>query len=173
MDILETERLLLVPYTIDYIKATLLGNEKLSHISGYEVSAEWPGIEFSFYLPFALEELKKRPEMEKWTRLIILKKENKIIGEISIQGNSNEKWIPELGYGVVDSYSNQGFITEAVEAFLKWLIKMENIDLIKAKTFLRNKKSQHILRKNGFIKTGEGLIGRDEAIVKFEWKNSE
>lgn len=50
---------------------------------------------------------------------------------------------------------------------------MENIDLIKAKTFLRNKKSQHILRKNGFIKTGEGLIGRDEAIVKFEWKNSE
>ncbi|SEK31263.1 Acetyltransferase (GNAT) domain-containing protein [Carnobacterium iners] len=171
MESIETERLLLVAYKINYIEATLLGKENLSHVSGYDVSSEWPGIEFSFYLPFALEELKKRPEMEKWTRLIILKKENKIIGEISMQGNAGARWIPELGYGIVDSYSNQGFVSEAIKLFLKWSVEMENISFIKAKTFSRNKKSQHILENNGFIKTGEGIIGRDEKVIEFEWKN--
>ena len=59
LDIIETDRLLLIPYTIEYIEATLSGKDKLNEVSGYEVSKEWPGIEFSFYLPFALEELKK------------------------------------------------------------------------------------------------------------------
>lgn len=172
MGIIETDRLLLIPFTIEYIEATLSGIEKLSEVSGYEVSKEWPGIEFSFYLSFALEELKKRPEMEKWTRLIVLKNENKVIGEISVQGNVSDTWVPELGYGVVDAYSNQGFVIEAVHSFLEWLTVSQKLSLITAKTFLRNKKSQHILRSNGFIKTGEGIIGRDEKIVKFEWRNN-
>ncbi len=172
LDIIETDRLLLIPYTIEYIEATLSGKDKLNEVSGYEVSKEWPGIEFSFYLPFALEELKKRPDMEKWTRLIVLKSENKVIGEISVQGNTNDNWVPELGYGVVDTYSNQGFATEAVYSFLEWLTVSQKLSLITAKTFLKNKKSQHILRSNGFIETGEGIIGRDEKIVKFEWKNN-
>ncbi len=53
MGIIETDRLLLVPYTIEYIEATLSGKEILSDISGFEVSKGWPGIEFSFYLPFS------------------------------------------------------------------------------------------------------------------------
>lgn len=169
MFVLETDRLLLIPFTIELIEATLLGRKKLAELSGFEVASEWPGIEFSFYLPFALEELKKNPEMEKWTRLIILKKEHKIIGEISAQGNDKDSWVPELGYGIVDSYSNQGFATEAVKIFLEWLTKSEKIPLIKAKTYLRNTKSQHILKNSGFFKTGEGLIGKDQKIVKYEW----
>lgn len=173
MDVIETNRLLLIPYTIEYIEATLLGKEILSDLSGFEVSKEWPGIEFYFYLPFVLEELKKNPEMEKWTRLIVLKNENKIIGEISVQGNNSDTWIPELGYGIVDSYSNQGFVTEAIKSFLIWMMETEKFPLIKAKTFLRNKKSQHILEKNGFIVTGESIIGKDEKIVEFEWRNND
>ncbi len=173
MGIIETDRLLLIPYTIEYIEATLSGKKQLRDVSGYEVSSGWPGIEFYFYLPFALEELKKKPEMEKWTRLIVLKKENKIIGEISVQGNSSNTWIPELGYGIVAAYSDQGFVTEAVKSFLEWLTEAQNFPLIKAKTFLKNKKSQHILKNNGFIKTGEGVIGSGEKIIKFEWRNNE
>ncbi|MCA9766627.1 MAG: GNAT family N-acetyltransferase [Carnobacterium sp.] len=171
MESIETERLLLVPFKINYIEATLLGKETLHNITGYNVSSEWPGIEFSYYLPFALEELRKRPEMEKWTRLIVLKKKNKIIGEISMQGNVGEGWIPELGYGIVDSYSNQGFVSEAVKSFLNWIVEVEKHSVIKAKTFSKNKKSQHILKNNGFVETGEGIIGRDEKVIKFELRN--
>lgn len=169
MTILETDRLLLVPYTAAFIEATLLGDEKLSEVSGYTVAKEWPGVEFFFYLPFVLEEIKQEQEKENWTRLVILKKENRIIGEVSAQGEPDKTGIAELGYGIVEPYANQGYATEASKAFLQWLTIDKKIHTVYAKTYLRHKKSQHILKKIGFVKIGEGLIGGDEPIANYKW----
>lgn len=170
MTILETERLLLVPYQASFIEATLISDETLTEVSGYTVAKEWPGVEFFFYLPFVLEEVKKEPDMEKWTRLVVLKKEKKIIGEVSAQGNPGNTGMTELGYGIVDSYAGQGYATEAAAVFLHWLSANQHIRNISAKTYLYHKKSQHVLDKLGFIKIGEGLIGGDEPVVNFEWR---
>lgn len=39
--IIETERLLLVPYQLSFIEATLTGDDKLQEVSGYSVAQEW------------------------------------------------------------------------------------------------------------------------------------
>lgn len=169
MKILETERLLLVPYQLSYIEATLIGDDRLSEVSGYHVAEEWPGIEFFFYLPYVLEAVKENSAKEKWTHLIVLKSENKIIGEVSAQGTPELTLEAELGYGIVEAYEGNGYATEGARAFLNWL-DYEKIKLIRAKTYLYHKKSQHILKKLGFIKMGEGYFTGGERIVNFEWR---
>lgn len=169
VDILETERLLLVPYQLSYIEATLIGDEKLSEVSGYGVAAEWPGVEFFFYLPYVLEAVKEDRTKEKWTHLVVLKSENKIIGEVSAQGTPELTGEAELGYGIVDTYAGKGYATEGAQAFLKWLFS-EEVMVIRAKTYLYHKKSQNILKKIGFVKTGEGFFSGDERVAYFECK---
>lgn len=169
VNILETERLLLVPYQLSYIEATIIGDDKLSEVSGYRVAEEWPGVEFFFYLPYVLEAVKDNRTKEKWTHLIILKSENKIIGEVSAQGTPELTGEAELGYGIVETYSGNGYATEGAQAFLSWLVS-EKIKKIRAKTYLYHKKSQHILEKLGFVKTGEGYFTGGDRVAYFEWK---
>lgn len=165
---METERLFLVPYEQSFIEATLSGNETLAEISGYQVAEEWPGSEFFFYLTFALEEIRVNSELVKWTRLIVLKKENKIIGEVSAQGDPDQSGTAELGYGIVESYAGNGYATEGVKAFLKWL-QEQKIRSIYAKTYKYHKKSQHILKKLGFVELGEDYLIGEEPVIEFEW----
>ncbi|MGX7419456.1 GNAT family N-acetyltransferase [Carnobacterium gallinarum] len=165
---IQTKRLMLVPYQISYLEATLLGDEKLTEVSGFQVAKQWPGVEFFFYLPFVLDELKLNPAMEKWTYLVILKENNTIIGEVSAQGNPDKTGSAEIGYGIVDDYGGCGYGMEAASAFIHWL---ENypIPTIVAKTYQNNKKSQHILQKLGFVKAREELLGGDEIVYHFEY----
>lgn len=58
------------------------GIEVLEKVSGYYVLFDWLGIDFFFYLLYVLENVKKDDRMIKWICLVILKEENKIIGEI-------------------------------------------------------------------------------------------
>ncbi|SIO07403.1 Protein N-acetyltransferase, RimJ/RimL family [Carnobacterium alterfunditum] len=172
MNILETERLLLIPYQLSYIEATLIGDDRLSEVSGYHVAEEWPGVEFFFYLPYVLESVKDDRIKEKWTHLIVLKSENKIIGEVSAQGTPELTREAELGYGVVEAYAGKGYATEGAQAFLNWL-DSEKIKVVRAKTYLYHKKSQHILKKLGFVKTGESNFTGGERVANFEWKSNQ
>ncbi|KGL44777.1 N-acetyltransferase [Listeria sp. SHR_NRA_18] len=148
---LETERLLLVEYSLEWIEATIAGVDELERVSGYEVSRDWPGIDFFFYLPYVLESVKKEPEMTKWTHLIVLKEENKVIGEIGGQGKPEETGEIELGYSIVPAYQNNGYVTEALGELLVWLKQQPEIKRIFARSFESNPHSIQVLRKSGFL----------------------
>ncbi|MBC6314977.1 GNAT family N-acetyltransferase [Listeria grandensis] len=148
---LETKRLLLVEYNLEWIKATIAGVDELERVSGYTVSRDWPGIDFFFYLPYVLENVKKEPEMTKWTHLIVLKDENKVIGEIGGQGKPEETGEIELGYSIVPAYQNNGYVTEALEELLIWLKNQPEIHRIFARSFESNTYSIQVLRKSGFV----------------------
>ncbi|SQC58891.1 Uncharacterised protein [Listeria newyorkensis] len=148
---LETERLLLVEYSLEWIEATIAGVDELERVSGYEVSRDWPGIDFFFYLPYVLESVKKEPEMTKWTHLIVLKEENKVIGEIGGQGKPEETGEIELGYSIVPAYQNNGYVTEALGGLLVWLKQQPEIKRIFARSFESNPHSIQVLRKSGFL----------------------
>lgn len=165
---IETEHLLLVPYKIAFLEATLVGDGKLTEVSGFQVAKQWPGVEFFFYLPFVLDELKANPEMEEWTYLVVLKENQTIIGELSAQGNPGKTGIAEIGYGIVDEYSGNGYATEASQSFIQWLVSYPILKIV-AKAYQKHRKSQHILQKLGFHKTGEELLGGDEVVYHFEY----
>lgn len=57
---LETKRLLLVEYNLEWIKATIAGVDELERVSGYTVSRDWPGIDFFFLSAICIGERKKK-----------------------------------------------------------------------------------------------------------------
>ncbi|EUJ29228.1 ribosomal-protein-L7/L12-serine acetyltransferase [Listeria grayi] len=148
--IIETDRLLLITYSLEMIRATIEGPEALEEITGYEVSRDWPGIDFFFYLPYVLENVEKKPAMTRWTKLVVLKEAKMIIGEIGGQGDPDETGEIELGYSIVPAYQNQGYMSEAIAALLNWLLQEPVIHKIFARCYATNQASIQVLRHNHF-----------------------
>ncbi|EUJ32100.1 GNAT family acetyltransferase [Listeria floridensis FSL S10-1187] len=107
MEPIETKRLLLIEYTKEMIEATIKGIGELEKVAGYEVSEDWPGIDFFFYLPYVLDNVKKKPAMTKWTRLVVLKERAIVIGEIGGQGDPDKTGEIELGYSIVPEFQKK------------------------------------------------------------------
>ena len=76
------------------------------------------------------------------------------IGELCFKGLS-EDGITEIGYGILDDYQGCGYATEAVSAIVDWALKQSGIKCIKAETEESNTASQKVLKKAGFVSTGE------------------
>lgn len=170
MEIIETERLILINYTLEMIQATIKGTESLEKASGYLVSQDWPGIDFFFYLPYVLENVKKDDRMIKWTRLVVLKEENKIIGEIGGQGIPDETGEIEIGYSIVSDYQSKGYMTEALIGMIAWLEKQPVIHRIFARCYENNEASIRVLKHNQFVHIEEkDVFERQGRVMMWEF----
>jgi len=82
--------------------------------------------------------------------IIILKKENKIIGGIGFKNTPNNNGEIEIGYGIDKDYWNKGLMTETVNYLTKWALNHENVKSVVAETLESNLASQKVLQKAGF-----------------------
>lgn len=150
-DSIETERLVLFPYTEENLH---LFNENL------------PLFEETYGVVYRGEELDqqltgflKRMEGEiatAWAHylffsefLIVLKSNSHIIGSIDFK-YVPEDGVTEIGYGLNPAYEGNGYMTEAVRAFLE-LGKSLGVSTVRADTRPDNLKSQNVLKKCGFV----------------------
>lgn len=154
-ELIETERLLLFPYTKENLA---LFN---SDIEGFEreLGVEYQGEELDYLLKDFLLKLEKEIEEDPENYLffteflIVLKETDKIIGSIDY------KYVPrggltEVGYGLNPRYEGRGYMTEALGAFLAFGKKL-GIKTVRADTLKENTKSQNVLKKCGFRFIGE------------------
>ena len=56
-----------------------------------------------------------------WT--IILKEENKMVGDLCFVGEPDAEGEIEIGYGTYDEFRKRGYMTEAVNGMINWAIK--------------------------------------------------
>lgn len=88
-----------------------------------------------------------------WT--IILKDQDKMIGDLCFVGEPNESGEVEIGYGTYKAFQGKGYMTEAVGGMIRWALEQPEIKAIVASTDKTNTASYSVLIKNGFIKSGE------------------
>ncbi len=158
---IETDRLILIPITIDFIKVIQKGEfEKLDNF-GLTKSEFWPHNDILRILPIyekQLEILDKPTGFEVW---IIVKKENmSSIGDLGYKRLPNENGEVEIGYCVVENERKKGYCFEAVKALVQWGLTNKNVTKIKANCFASNGGSKRILEKLGMVqfKTEEELL---------------
>lgn len=84
-----------------------------------------------------------------WT--IIDKKNNCMVGDLYFKGNPNSNGEIEIGYGTHESFTNQGFMTEAVGCVTNWVLSQKKIVAVLAQTSSENIASQKILSNNNFV----------------------
>ena len=149
-DSIETERLVLFPYTKDNLR---LFNDDLGAFEK-NFGVLYHGEELDYLLAGFLRKLEQEIAEDEENYLffteflIVLKENNRIIGSIDY------KYVPkdgttEVGYGLNSAYQGNGYMTEALTAFLE-LGKRLGIRKVLADTEKSNIASQRVLQKCGF-----------------------
>lgn len=149
-NVIESERLVLFPYTKENL--ALFNND----LAGFEkeFGVVYQGEELDHLLTNFLKVLEKEIAADEenflfFTEfLIVLKQNSHVIGSIDF------KYVPkdgvtEVGYGLNEKYFGNGYMTEALGAFLKWG-KSLGVKVVRADTLKDNLKSQNVLKKCGF-----------------------
>lgn len=95
------------------------------------------------------------PNQWEWYAIWMIElKDGTHVGELCFKGIS-EKGVAEIGYGIADDYQGCGYATEAVAALTDWAFRQPSVTCIMAETEETNIASQKVLKKSGFIPTGE------------------
>ena len=150
-DFIETERLVLFPYTADNL--ALFNSDMNAFEKKYAV--KYAGEELDYLLTGFLKklelELAADPEHFLFFTefLIVLKENDRIIGSIDYKYVPREG-LTEVGYGLNPNYEGHGYMTEALGAFLDFG-KDLGIEIVRADTRPDNIKSQRVLKKCGFV----------------------
>ena len=153
---IETERLLLMPRDLGTIDALLESDEVFFARYGFIND----GGEFINPSPDYLHKERQRlidhPEEYPFAvdYLIVVKEIKTAIGSIDYKRMPDENGVSEIGYGMSPQYEGHGYMTEAVLAMLSFG-KENGVKKVVADTLIDNVKSQNVLRRCRFSKTGK------------------
>lgn len=155
---IETKRLILRPLTfsklIKYLRNDESLEQELNLTSGSrEISPELKDALEETILPHVADQSKNFHYSTLWT--VILKEQNRMVGDLCFYGEPNENGEIELGYGTYKSFEGKGYMTEAVGGIKEWVQQQPEVKAIVASTEKLNVASFTILEKNDFVKSGE------------------
>ena len=94
----------------------------------------------------------------KFPLAILLKNEQKLIGDIGIGHYASNKSKMEIFYFINSNYWNNGYVSEATEVFLKFVKENKLVTSLIGTVVPKNIGSKRILLKNGFQKMGNDYI---------------
>lgn len=150
LDRLETERLVLFPYTRENLALFNTDLPAFEERFGVRYRGEELDHLLRGFLLKLEREIAEDPEHYLFFTefLITLKENDRVIGSIDY------KYVPrggltEVGYGLNPLYEGRGYMTEALRAFLEFG-KSLGIRTVRADTLPDNIKSQRVLEKCGF-----------------------
>ncbi|MDO5554505.1 MAG: GNAT family N-acetyltransferase [Planctomycetia bacterium] len=87
--------------------------------------------------------------------LLIRKSDRTVVGSADFKGKPDEQGQVEIGYGLGPKYEHKGYMTEAVDALCRWVLRQEGVNAVIAETYSDGYASQRILTRCGFIRDRE------------------
>lgn len=154
LNMLETERLILLPLTYDQLLKYTRADQSLEaelHLNGTSrsISPELKEALEQTILPNVADPEKNYLYSTLWT--LIDKKENRMVGDLCFVGEPNADGEIEIGYGTYEDFQNKGYMTEAVGAMIHWAMQQPAVKSIIAATEKDNIASYSVLQKNNFV----------------------
>ena len=150
-ELLETKRLQLLPFTLDLMKATLRGREKLRELLDVTIPDSWPGSDLAEALPWFVGQVEQAASTSTWSWLIIHKGTRSIIGDVGFKGGPDTLGRVEIGYSIVPEYRNQGYASEATLYLIHWALQQREISTVTAECLHDNLGSIRVLEKVGML----------------------
>ncbi len=159
MAVIETKRLLWIPFTKELIETAMEGRRELAGKIGYHIAEGWPQRDFGEIFPFLLRQREENPETAYGSGLVIHRGDGALIGDAGFKGLPDGGEI-EIGYSIVPSYQGHGYATEITKALTSWGLKQPGVERVAADCLKDNAASIKVLEKAGFVmvKEGEDLL---------------
>lgn len=147
MQILETKRLKLLPFTLDLKRAAMADRAMFAELLGVHVPASWPGPDLAEALPFFIEVMERDPTV--WDGIIVHTADQVAIGSMGFRGGPDETGMIELGYSIIPAYRGQGYATEMAAGLIDWAFRTQRVKTITAECLNDNIGSIRVLEKVG------------------------
>jgi [ribosomal protein S5]-alanine N-acetyltransferase len=129
------------------------------------------------FLTHRLEQMRRDPDMQQWlARAVVRRDEGRMmVGNAGFHGApgvnaSGEPRALEIGYGILAEHRRRGYATEAVAGLIAWA-RAEGISHFVASVAPENEPSLAIVRKLGFVRTGEHIDPEDGLEHVFELRD--
>lgn len=161
-----TDRLRVITFEVDMIKALVEGTAQLEKLIPYGVPAEYPLDVYKQFFPYKIDRFTKHPKENQWEGLIIHRESRTVIGDIGFKGSPNESGEINLGYSILPHYQGLGYATEAAIGMVEWGLAQPGVRKITASCSLDNHASIRVLQKAGLVQMQED--GR-----KIYWSSAE
>lgn len=94
-------------------------------------------------------EIERRSSPARW--LIVL--DGSVIGDVGWKGGPGPDGSVEIGYAIAPGYQGAGYGSEAIAAFVDWLLARTDVRRVVASTLADNLPSRRVLEKAGFAIT--------------------
>ncbi|WP_347552068.1 GNAT family N-acetyltransferase [Pseudalkalibacillus hwajinpoensis] len=118
MPYLQTDRLTIIPFSFDLIKA-MTNKKELKKLLHVDVPEDFNNVQFEEFLPFHLTGSSVSSLSHKWEGILIHTSDEKVIGTMgykNIESSSNL----EIGYQLIPAYRNKGYAIEMANALVNW-----------------------------------------------------
>ncbi|OWP75309.1 GNAT family N-acetyltransferase [Flavobacterium oreochromis] len=161
IDKLITERLILIPFTIEICRNILNKDYKDLEVLNLKRGKSWPDTDVLDTLPRIINNLNKVEHPTGYESWMIIKKDTlEIIGDLGFKGFNNEEGNVDLGYGIIKEERRKGYAAEAVSEIIKWAFSNKIVKEITANCLTENISSINLLNKFKFrqVKTENDMI---------------
>ncbi len=151
MPALVTERLRLVPVTLEAIEAVLDHDRSRAEAAvGARFPDAWPNDDLvALGFPFSREALRAAPEIRLWgDSLVLLRDEPRVVGSVVFHGHPSDG-VAEVAYSIEDGSRRQGLAIEATRACVDWALDQTGIEAVQATTFPWHVASLGVIRNLG------------------------
>jgi [ribosomal protein S5]-alanine N-acetyltransferase len=151
IDKLVTERLILIPFTIEICRKILDNDFSGLEILNLKKGKSWPDSDVIETLPRIINNLKKVNSPTGYESWMIIKKDTReVIGDLGFKGFNSEGENIDLGYGIIKEERRKGYATEAVTEIIKWAFSSKIVREITANCLTENINSMNLLFKFKF-----------------------
>lgn len=151
---LVTEKLRLVPCSVEILQSLIDDAIDLSKLMGVQVPEGWPAQELKEVAPYFIKVLSESPDMTgRLCWFIVEKEQNIVIGSIGFKAKPDKDGVVEIGFGIDPSFRRNGYATEAVKVFTGWALSQNDIQKVTAECEPDNKSSIKVLEKADMQKT--------------------
>jgi len=151
MPALLTERLRLIPITLDAMEAVLDHDKaRAEAIVGARFPPAWPNDQLlDVGFPYSRAAIRAAPDIRLWgDSLVVLRDEPRVVGSVVFHGRPTDG-IAEVGYGIEEASRGNGVATEATRACVEWALAQPDITAVQATTFPWHVASLGVIRHLG------------------------
>lgn len=165
----ETERLLLLPMSYEFMNALLDNRPTELEEQGYTLSEGWINLEVLNYVDILHSLIPEDRVIDGfYTWVIIERQARRIIGDVGFKGRPNELGVVDIGYGLAPAERGKHYATEAVRALLTWVFSQSGVRRVSAECAEDNIASIRILTNMGMQE-----MMRDGSTIFWELKKDQ
>lgn len=167
VDRIDTERLTLIPYSLELLRLTIHSRKAVADALQLDVPPDWPGPDLEEILHLVEAAFEEVPARQHWMWIVAHRADRTLIGSAGFKDLPDQQGQVELGYGLIPAYHGRGYATEATRALVAHAFAQPGVIRVFAECEDTNYPSQRVLARLGMLR-----VGSDGTLLQFARERS-